>query len=299
MNVLSLFDGMSCGQLALQRAGIKVDKYYASEIDKAAMSVTMHNFPNTIQLGDINEWRSWINVLDTIHVIMAGSPCQDLSRIKSKDGKGLEGAKSKLFYTFVDILQHVKPPYFLLENVVMDKSSHHIIDNLLGVKGVLFNSKTLSAQDRPRIYWTNIPYTVPDTDSPIMFEDIMEQDIPDKYWLNDEFEEKPHLDRRMAGVLHKRYPNGKVKYTETTSRVYNPGYKMACLTAVCGGGQHKKVYDRGRPRRLTPTEYERLQTVPDGYTETASDSQRYKMLGNGWTVDVITHILTGIKKKSL
>lgn len=292
INVLSLFDGMSCGQLALERAGIKTDNYFASEIDKHAIKVTQHNFPNTAQIGDINGYGDWR--LPKIHLAMAGSPCQDLTRIKT-DGKGLEGEKSKLFFKFAECVKKYEPNYFLLENVLMNKESRNTITDILEVEPIEINSSHFSAQDRPRLYWTNIPFDRNLPNNPTVFADVMEKDPDDMYFLDDEFEYFNPRAKRMVGTLKNRYPNGKVKYTDTTSRVYSPNGKMACLTAVSGGGQHKKVYDNERVRRLTEIEYERLQTVPDNYTAMVSPSQRYKMLGNGWTVDVIVHILKGLK----
>lgn len=178
----------------------------------------------------------------------------------------------------------------------MSKEDNNEITKILGVEPVEISSKYFAAQDRPRLYWTNIPFdhNLPEND--LMFEDIAEMNVDEKYFYDDEFEVYYGENKRMAGMLKRRYPNGKVKFTETTSRVYNRDYKMATLTAVTGGHQEKKVMDNGRARKLTPLEYERLQTVPDNYTDCASNSQRYKMLGNGWTVDVIAHILKGLNK---
>jgi DNA-cytosine methyltransferase len=293
MNVLSLFDGMSGARLALDRAGVEVGNYFASEIDKPAIKVTMSNYTDTIQLGDINNYKSWD--LPKINLAVAGSPCQDLTRIKGKEAEGLHGEKSKLFFRFVEVLHRCKPDYFLLENVVMNKESEDTITAILGVDTIEINSSHFSAQDRPRLYWTNIEF---DKELPInntVFSDVMEKEIDPVHWLDDDFEKFYGLDKRQVGTLYPEYPNGKMKYTETTSRVYNPNFKMACLTAVSGGGQHKKVFHNGKPRRLTPIEYERLQRVPDNYTAVAAMGQRYKMLGNGFTVDAVAHILKGLK----
>jgi DNA (cytosine-5)-methyltransferase 3A len=208
----------------------------------------------------------------------------------------LKGEKSKLFYEFADCLEHVQPEYFLLENVLMDQESQDIITDRLGVEPIYINSNHFSAQDRPRLYWTNIPFNTELPNNETVFAYIMEQEVDENYYYDDEFEVWNGLEKRMVGSLKRRYPNGKVKLTETTSRVYHPDFKMACLTAVSGGHQEKKVYVNGRTRKVTPLEYERLQTVPDGYTASMSDSQRYKMLGNGWTVDVIAHIFKGIEQ---
>lgn len=294
INTLSLFDGTSAGRLALDRAEIEVDNYFASEVDKHAIQVANHNYPDTPQLGDINNYKTWD--LPKIGLMMGGSPCQDLTRIKGKDGKGLYGDKSKLFFKYVECLHRFKPEYFLLENVMMNQESNDMITAILGVDPVEINSSHFSAQDRPRLYWTNIDF---DRELPInttVFKDVMDHDVDDKYFYDDDFEKFNGIEKRMVGSLHRYYPNGKVKFTETTSRVYNPEFKMACLTAVSGGHQEKKVFVDGRARKVTPLEYERLQTMPDGWTSSVSTSQRYKMLGNGWTCDAVAWILRGLKK---
>ena len=159
MNVLSLFDGISCGQIALNRVAIKIDNYYASEIDKDAITVTQFNYPNTIQLGDVKKLKG--NMLPKIDLLIGGSPCQDLSKAKT-EGKGLVGEKSSLFYEYLRLLNEVKPKYFLLENVVMKKDYRDIITKELGVNPILINSNLVSAQNRERLYWRNIPnITIP------------------------------------------------------------------------------------------------------------------------------------------
>jgi DNA-cytosine methyltransferase len=293
MNVLSLFDGMSCGQIALERAGIEVDNYYASEIDKYAIKVTKENYPGTHHLGSILDHAAW--QLPEISLIIGGSPCQDLSRIKSKDSKHIHGEKSRLFFKYVEALEKHNPKYFLLENVVMNEESERTITNTLGVEPVLISSAHFSAQDRPRLYWTNIPFDKNLPNNTTVIKDILEPFVDEKYFYDDVLENFDPS-KRQIGSLYKFYPNGKRKMTDTTSRVYNIEHKAPTLTAVSGGHQEKKVYINGHVRKLTPLEYERLQTVPEGYTASASDSQRWKMLGNGWTVDVIAHILRGIKK---
>src|SRR5574344_918044 len=159
MNIMSLFDGGSCGQVALERAGIIVDNYYASEIDKHAIQVTQKNYPNTIQLGDVTKI-DFTPFIGKIDLLIGGSPCQSLSITQSKTREGLDG-KSKLFFSFIDVLSHVKPKYFLFENVAsMSKECKDIISGLLGCEPVFINSNTFAAQDRPRLYWTNIPVSV-------------------------------------------------------------------------------------------------------------------------------------------
>lgn len=295
MNVLSLFDGLSGGRIALEHAGIKVDNYFASEVDKYAIKVTQHNYPNTQQLGSVLEYDKWD--LPKINLLMGGSPCQDLSRIKSTDGKGLQGDKSSLFFSYYNALEKFTPDYFLLENVVMSKSDESIITKLLGVEPILIDSGDFSAQNRPRLYWTNIPFNKEWDKSDLVINDILQpiHEVDEKYFYNEDLEYVNGHDKRVYGTLKKRYPNGKRRMTDTTSRVYSPFHKCGTLTAVSGGHQEKKVIQEGRIRKLTPLEYERLQTVPEGYTSLVSDSQRYKMLGNGWTIDVIAHILGGLK----
>lgn len=304
MKVLSLFDGMSCGRLALEKLGIEIEQYYASEIEQKAIEVTQRNFPDTIQIGDVEKVRYENGVLHTengaydvgqIDLMIGGSPCQDLSKIKT-GGKGLDGEKSKLFYEYVRIMREVQPKYFLLENVETDKATLRIMSEVMGVEGIFINSNKFSAQDRPRYYWTNIQLETGIPDNPITFADVMETEVDEKYFIYDRFEKVNGPNKKVYGELDRKYPNGKRKYTDTTSRVYNIHNKIGCLTAVSGGGQHKKVIVDGQVRRLTPLEYERLQTVPDDYTACVSDSARYKMLGNGWTVDVIAHIFSGMLK---
>jgi len=175
MNVLSLFDGIACGRLALERAGIKVDNYFASEIDKYAMQIALKNYPDIIQLGDINKWEEWD--LPKIDLIMGGSPCTNLS--VAGDGKGLEGSQSSLFYKFVDIVKAYKPKYFLLENVRMKKEWADLISKELGVEPTLINSALVSAQNRERLYWANFPISQPE-DKGILLKDIIHENT-DQY----------------------------------------------------------------------------------------------------------------------
>lgn len=289
MNIASMFDGMSCGQIAAERIGLKVDNYFASEIDKYAIQVTQENYPNTLQLGSITNYQEWN--LPRIDLLIGGSPCQDLSRIKN--GKGLEGEKSKLFFQYVETIERFNPKHFLLENVLMNQESKDIITSALGVDPIEISSSHFSAQDRKRLYWTNIPFEQSLPSNSIMLKDIMEGEVEDKYFYDDTYSFNG-VDKRVIANLDMYYPNGKRKFTESLARVYSPDFKAPTLTAVCGGHQEKKVFANGRVRKLTPLEYERLQTVPDGYTSSVSNSQRYKMLGNGWTVDVIAHIFRGL-----
>jgi len=183
MNVLSLFDGISCGQIAFERAGIKVDNYFASEVDKYAIKVTNKNYPNTIQLGDVTKWREW--QLPKIDLLIGGSPCQSLSIVKSKTRENLDG-KSKLFFEFVDILDNINPKYFLFENVAsMNDESKQVISNLLECEPVLINSNCFSAQDRPRLYWTNIPIDFRNVkECNLKLSDIMEKKLMKYIFIN-------------------------------------------------------------------------------------------------------------------
>jgi len=189
MNVLSLFDGISCGQIALERAGIKVDKYYASEINPKAIEVSEDNYPDIIQLGNVIDLTERIiDTLPRIDILIGGTPCQDLSvyKLNINDAKGLEGKKSNLFYQYERIFKYIKPKYFLLENVSMDKEWEDIISNLLGVKPVMINSNLVSAADRKRLYWTNIPNLTQPIDKGILIKDIIipAEEVAEKYWYD-------------------------------------------------------------------------------------------------------------------
>ena len=303
INVLSLFDGMSCGQIALDKLGFDIKNYYASEIDKYAIQITKKNYPNTIHIGDVQNisykngklfWGETENHSSNtnIDLLIGGSPCQNLSISvinNIKHNKGLQGEKSQLFYEYLRILTEVKPKYFLLENVgSMTDKNKDLISEALDCEPIEINSNLVSAQDRSRYYWTNIPNITQPNDKGIVLGDIIlpGNEIPDKYWYDVDFEFNGD-DKKVIATLD-------LKGHDILKRVYNQNNKCATLTCVRGGNLQKKVYQDGRCRKLTPLEYERLQTVPDNYTEGVSDSQRYNMLGNGWTVDVIKHIFSFI-----
>jgi DNA (cytosine-5)-methyltransferase 3A len=270
-NVLSLFDGMSCGQIALNRAGIKYDNYYASEIEEAPIKVTQHNYPNTIQLGDVTK----INTKDLpkIDLLIGGSPCQSFSN--AGNGKGFEG-KSGLFWEYVRIFKKTNPTYFLLENVKMKKEWEQVITNELGVNPILINSSLVSAQNRPRLYWTNIPNITIPKDKEIKLMDI----------LNHSYEFKP-----LTKWFFSKWGD---KQKIDTLRTIN-AEKSFCLTT---NKSHSKNYylnlSKDRARMLERDEVERLQTIPNGYTNIVSKTDAHKMIGNGWTVDVISHIFKHI-----
>lgn len=399
--MLSLFDGMRCGAIALERAGITYDKYFCSEIDKYARKIGNKNYPNAIELGDVNNYDMWEFIdgfsWDSIDLLIGGSPCQDLS-IAKQDRKGLEGERSGLFWTYVKILEKAKPKYFLLENVAsMRDCDRDKISEILGVEPIMINSALMSAQQRKRYYWTNIWVTQPN-DKKIFLRDVIESGTgisTEKYgkrlcavlqkssslmardykgfgnqrqtgvlepiqcairtWPRKKTEGIPRVSRpeiKHDGKAHSltsvdkdamvmfQLPRGKNKggiHTDKAptmtansweynnllfdtperignvgnsksqaNRVYSVRGKSVSLSAN-GEGQGAKtgLYKIDLPdgdyivRKLTPLECERLQTVPEGYTEGVSNTQRYKMLGNGWTVDVIAHILSGINLTNL
>lgn len=275
MKVLSLFDGISAGQVALERAGINVTTYFASEIDKYAISVTNKNYPNTVQLGNVLDIRTWD--LPEIDLLIGGSPCQSFS--KSGKQEGFDG-ESKLFWEYVRILAEANPKYFLLENVVMKKEWQDVISHAVGVEPILINSSLLSAQNRPRLYWTNIPNITQPNDKGLILRDIISGDpVADKFYLSDK-----------AVDYMNRLRNDKPRWEYHKNPLDG---KAACLTANMWKGVPYGVV-RELNRRLTPTECEALQTFPENYTEGISDTQRYKAIGNSWTVDIITHILKHI-----
>jgi len=308
-SVLSLFDGMSCGQIALNRVGIEYDNYFASEIDKHAIKVTQTNYPNTIQLGDVTKVKG--SDLPKIDLLIGGSPCQGFSFA----GKGLnfDDPRSKLFFEFVRLKNETQPKYWMLENVKMKAEHQNIISEILGVKPILINSELVSAQSRERLYWTNIPITEPPTDRGILLKDIIEigEPIKDKSQtiLATLYKEnaKSMIKRNKAGLLVKMSSeNPRIKELSITDRgirphrndkrksgiseigtIHYPDTKSYTITA---NHAPKVLTEIIGWRKLTPKECERLQTVPDDYTGCVSDTQRYKMLGNGWTVDVIAHI---------
>lgn len=372
MNILSLFDGISCCRVALERANIQVDKYYASEIDKYAIQVAQHNYPDTIQLGDINNWRNWNIDWVGIDLVAGGSPCQGFSNA----GKGLnfDDPRSALFFVFVDILNHIRNVNpnvkFLLENVKMKKEWLDIISKWLNVEPVEINSSLVSAQNRQRYYWTNIAKVPQPEDRHIYLKDILittntiripdygngEKSRPLTCHYSNNFGgwydriTDPNPNKQQIDILAEPlelcdYVKGKLDefynkngYIPKLFNAYNCSEikdKSPTQTVYCGSQtssatclvfenmnlfteqktgknvfevKDKKViiYDKEYQmdledgfwcfRKLTPIECERLQTLPDNYTDGISNSQRYKALGNGWTVDVIAHIFSFLKK---
>lgn len=357
MKVLSLFDGISCGRLALERAGIPVEKYYASEIDKYAIQVAQKNYPDTIQVGDVTKL-NYLELLD-VDMVIGGSPCQDLS-IAKQNREGLRGARSGLFWKYVEALEVIRPKWFLLENVAsMRNEDRDAITETLrklypDTECIMINSALVSAQQRKRYYWTNWHVEQPQ-DKGILLKDILEtadgfpaamrtrEDDTGKYKrievkgdgkansltsvYTDSMVAEPAILQRPRGYNQGGIKTGKsptltsgaaweqnnkviepVRIGELAglsksqgNRIYSVCGKSVCLNALGGGGGAKTgLYKVDLPdgdyiiRKLTPVECERLQTLPDNWTEGVSNTQRYKAIGNGWTVDVIAHILKKI-----
>lgn len=301
-NVLSLFDGISCGQVAMKMTGIEYEKYYASEIEDFSIRVTQHHFPDTVQLGDVQKVQG--SELPPIDLLFAGSPCQGFSKCGHQ--RNFDDERSKLYYEFLRLLKETKPKFFLLENVCMDAESENIITEDLGVKPYYINSAVLGAQQRPRLYWTNLPVkNLPPMASREVVRDILEPSTSEKIYsppylkINDWVSELDHVARFPYGKFTRKL--GHVGQNEAqATKVYSIYSKSVCLLAN-GGGQGGKTglyaLDKDKARKLTPLECERLQNLPDGYTGTVQGSKesRYKAIGNGWTVGVISHLLQGIK----
>jgi len=360
INVLSLFDGISCGRVALERAGFKVEKYYASEIDKYAISVAQKNYPDTIQLGDINNWREWDIDWSSIDLLLGGFCCQSWSIAGKQQGD--KDPRGQLLWVMIDIHNHIKKYNsnikYLFENVKMKKEFKDYIDNAIGSIGTLIDSSLVSAQSRKRLYWMNIPGISRPKDKGILLKDIVHEntftDTEKSYYVDASYHKggnaKQYYEKsrrqqvfdilkeyivpfdKTLKILDKEVEKGKVGYFRKDSqanRVYYIHDKAVTLCGAAGGGaakmgqylfgcitpdrvnkrqngqrfsEGKKFYTltaqdkhgiliEGYIRKLTPIECERLQTLPDNYTEGISNSQRYKALGNGFTADVIAHIL--------
>ena len=312
MNVLSLFDGISCGQLALERANIKVDCYYASEIDQNCIQLTQRHFPNTIQLGDVCKIDD--NVLKTlpkIDLLIAGSPCQNLSR--AGNGMGLKGDESKLFYEYVRVLKWIKENNnhnikFLLENVEMKNSNKEIISNELKTQPILINSKLVSAQNRPRLYWCNFDVKLP-SDKNIKLKDILideNVDLVEKNGLKFDI----RLSEKSMNLVFIHNNQIAVKQATKQGFIYaldGDGINLQFPTSKTRRGrvirQKSSTLDRqcdccvlinDAIRKLNINELEKLQTLPVDYTIGFSENERKSMIGNGWTVDVIAHIFKNL-----
>ena len=346
MNLLSLFDGISCARVALDRAGIPVKTYFASEIDKNAIKVSQARYPDIVRLGDVRT----IHTIDAhIDLLIGGSPCVDLS-IAKRDRKGLEGERSSLFWEYKRLLDHCKPTWFILENVAsMSKADKDTITRALGVEPVMFDASLVSAQSRKRLFWTNIKFDLPE-DKNILLKDILQPpaevdesmvvkgkafcltatyakvSVSEKQVQNSVERKQRTLVRTglnqvgYVGPINSQTnrvysPDGKAptqckganggafptlikmghfgNTDSQGSRVYSPEGKSVTLSANGGGGGAKTgmyCFD-GFVRKLTPVECERLQGLPDNYTEGIAKTNRYKCLGNAFNVDVVTHIL--------
>jgi len=299
---------MSCGQIALDELNIDVKNYYASEINKYAIKVTQHNYPNTKQIGDIKKLtKEKLDKLPKIDLIIGGSPCQNLSPAvisRNNYNQGLKGEKSSLFYEFVRIFDLVKkknPDFkFLFENVAgMSNKDEQIISKTLEVEPLMIDSNLFSAQNRKRYYWTNLEVDDFPKKSDKVLEDIIlspeEVEKEDtgrmKVWYEKDFE-RINQSGNVAALLD-------INGHDILKRVYKKNHKCATLTTCGGGNTQKKIIHEVRVRKLLPIEYERLQNVPDNYTDKVSNTRRYNMLGNGWTVGVIKHIVKRISKKKI
>ena len=318
MKVLSLFDGISCGIVALERAGINIDTYYASEVNETSIAISKYNHPNIIQLGDVTKVNT--DDLPQIDILIGGSPCQNFSfsgtgkgavtvegievtsleqylELKEQDFK-FEG-QSYLFWEYVRILRNLKPKYFLLENVKMSKKWEKVITDTLEVEPILINSNLVSAQNRPRLYWTNIPNVEQPVDKGLFIKDVLDNEYTSKEVLSQKI-----IDRYQS--IESSYCVGTTKPEFRTigqrDYVFGDNNKMGCLTAT-DYKQPKQVLNNGILRKISPVEAERFQTLSDKYTQfgvfgddikTISHTKRFECIGNCWTVDVIAHIFKGL-----
>ena len=296
MNILSLFDGISCGQIALERANIKVNKYYASEIEQFAIDITQKNYPNTIQLGNV--FNIDYSKLDKIDLLIGGSPCTYWSSARAKDtGRELtpDGIGGQLFMQYVKALKKTKPKYFLYENNnSMSKEIKEFITKQLDVEPIMINSSLVSGQIRRRLYWTNIPNIEQPKDKYIKLTDILEKNVDDKYYLSEKMKKYA-----MSSGTKNFYVKPEINLEKARPLTTAPNKRAGTTTYMTdnfiNGGSKEKM------RRLTPIEYERLQTIPDNYTYLTGhkfeDSKRYKAVGNAWTVDIIAHLFSYLVKE--
>lgn len=278
MKVLSLFDGISCARVALDRAGIPVEAYYASEIDKYATQISEKNYPDIVQVGSVVGLDA--TQLKDIDLLIGGSPCQNLSA--AGNGKGLEGEESKLFYEYIRILNEVKPKYFILENVgSMKPDQRDKISEIIGVQPIMINANLVSAQDRKRYFWTNIPNITLPKDKGLVLRDIITaegKDITER------------MNKKVKGTLAFKKTWGNVRTLDQKSKTLTKAGQ-----GICNSGATNIKLDNGTYKVPTPIEQERLQGLPDDYTEGVSKCQREAVLGNAFNVDVVAHILSFIK----
>ena len=295
---MSLCGGVETGLYALQQLDIPIEEYHTYEILPEAIAVSSYHFPFIIHHGDLYE--ADFKQFEGFDLILAGTCCQSLSRVRIEDkgvNAGLNG-KSGIFYKAVEALKIIKPKWFMFENVIPSQDDDlKEMTECIGVDPILIDSALFSAQSRERYYWTNIPLnSLPTRQNSLVLKDIMESDVPQKYFYNKPFEILD-MDKRVCGEL-------KVNTFEMNRRIYNPEFKCCTLTCINGGYQEKKVLDHEKPRKLTAVEYERLQGLPDNYTDikignrNLSYSKRCSLMGNGWTEPVIEWILSGIRKNS-
>lgn len=307
MNVLGLFDGISCGQVALRNLGISDLTYYASEIDKYAVQVTQRNFPDTIQLGNVYEID--YSKLPKIDLILGGSPCTHWSISKRNRETTSEGIGFDLFMQYVKAIETLQPKYFLYENnFSIHKDIKDAITRELKVEPIMINSSLVSAQNRKRYYWTNIPNVQQPKDKNILLSDILDNAITyqDKsYCLTSSYNGAilwNSLERKQRSMVFESVRLGHFGKGGQAQRIYSIQGKSVNIVANAGGqGGKTGLYKIDLPdgdyfvRKLSPTECERLQNLADGYTDCISKAQRYKCLGNGWTVGVIEHILRNME----
>lgn len=294
IKVLSLCGGIETGMLALDRLGIEVEEYHTFEILPEAIAVSSFHYPNIIHHGDLIGYD--FTEFKGFDLLIAGTCCQSLSRCRVEDKKinnGLLG-KSGIFYEAVRALKEIQPRWFMFENVIPSNDDDlEEMNRQLGVTGKLINSNLFSAQDRERYYWTNFEIPALPTENHIYFKDIMECNVDEKYYYKQDFS-IINLKNKVVGTLN-------VNTMEMNKRIYNPNFKMCTLTCINGGYHEKKVFDNGRPRKLTEIEYERCQGLPDNYTNVLIDgkqisaNKRRSLCGNGWNLPTVIHVLSGIK----
>ena len=290
LKVLSLFDGISCGMVALERAGIPVEKYVAYEIDEKTIQISKQNYPQIEQMGsvvgaDFSQFKDF-------DIVMGGFPCQDLS-INKANRQGLKGSRSGLFWELVRAIKEVQPKYFFVENnYKMPEEDKQIITDTLGAQPILIDSALVSAQTRKRLYWTNIPNIVQPQDKGIYVKDIIEKGV-----VTEDLAALTTFNGREEVETNKPLRIGTIGKGGQGERVYSIYGKTTTLTANGGGrGAKAGLYlIEGKVRKPIPIEVERAQTLPDNYTHGLSDNQRIKAIGNGWTVDVIAHIFSYLK----
>lgn len=312
ITVISLFDGMSCGQIALDELGVSVDKYYASEIKPYGIQVTQHNYPNTIQIGDVTKLEYKDGKLDNmsetwevgdVDLFIGGSPCSQFSAACiPKRRLGLKGKDSSLFYEYLRLLKEVKPRYFLLENVgSMKKSDQDAISDYLGVQPIKINSKVVTAQLRNRLYWTNIPQVKEIQESHINLSNILESGYTDREKARAllQSDSRPLAD--PLRMFHRYYSTGFLtlvfkdkNHYDSCKAHYDKHFKGMSAQEITDTRDSVDISVYNGIRLLTQTERERLQGVPEGYTSILTENQAASLLGDGWTVPVIKHLFSGL-----